>query len=71
MGSLDVPTLLSLLVGSFPGIFVGSWLSARLPDVALRYVLAGVLIVVGTRLALNIPAHWRRDVAAVGSTHTR
>ena len=54
MGSLDLHTLLSLLIGSFPGIFVGSWVSSRVPDVALRYVLAGVLIVVGTRLALNI-----------------
>ena len=71
MGSLDPHTLLSLLVGSFPGIFVGSWLSARVPDVALRYVLAGVLIVVGTRLALNIPGHWRPDVAAAGITHAR
>jgi uncharacterized protein len=58
--------VLSLLLGSFPGIFVGSWLSARVPDVALRYVLGGVLIVVGTRLALNITGHLRPDLAAFG-----
>ena len=57
MGSLDVHTLLSLLAGSFPGIFVGSWVSARIPDVALRYALATVLIIVGARLALDIPIH--------------
>jgi uncharacterized membrane protein YfcA len=55
MGSLDLHTLLSLLVGSFPGIFVGSSLAARVPDVALRYVLAAVLTVVGCKLALDIP----------------
>ncbi len=70
MGSLDLYTLLSLLVGSFPGIFIGSWVSARIPELALRYVLAGVLIVVGARLAVNIPGHWRPDVA-VGITHAR
>ena len=64
MGSLDLHVLLSLLVGSFPGIFVGSWASSRVPDVALRYVLAAVLIIVGTRLALNIPLHATPDVAA-------
>lgn len=66
MGSLDPHTLLSLLIGSFPGILVGSWVSSRVPDVALRYILAGVLIIVGARLALNIPGEGRPHVAAVG-----
>jgi uncharacterized protein len=66
MGSLDPHTLLSLLIGSFPGILIGSWVSFRAPDVALRYILAGVLIIVGTRLALDIPGHGRPNVAAVG-----
>jgi uncharacterized protein len=69
MGSLDLHVLLSLLVGSFPGIFVGSWASSRVPDVALRYVLAGVLIIVGTRLALNIPLHATPDVAGIEHSH--
>jgi uncharacterized protein len=55
MGSIDLHTLLSLLVGSFPGIFVGSAMSARIPDLVLRYVLAGILIMVGARLALDVP----------------
>ena len=41
MGSVEV----SLLAGSLPGIFVGSSISARVPDTALRYVMAAVLIV--------------------------
>jgi len=54
VGSIDTHTLLSLLVGSLPGIFAGSMLSARVPDVALRYVLAAVLMIVGTKLALDV-----------------
>jgi uncharacterized membrane protein YfcA len=66
MGSLDPHALLSLLVGSFPGIFVGSWVSSRTRDVTLRYILAGVLIIVGTRLAFDIFGPGRPDIAAVG-----
>ena len=66
MGSLDPHALLSLLAGSFPGIFVGSWVSSRARDVALRYILAGVLIIVGARLAFEIPGHGSPGIAAVG-----
>jgi len=54
VGSIDTHTLLSLLVGSLPGIFAGSMLSARVPDVALRYILAAVLMIVGAKLALDV-----------------
>jgi uncharacterized membrane protein YfcA len=54
MGSVDLHTLASLLAGSFLGIFAGSMISARVPDLVLRYVLAAVLLVVGARLALDI-----------------
>jgi uncharacterized membrane protein YfcA len=63
MGAVDLYTLASLLVGSFPGIFIGSSILARVPDVALRYLLAAVLIVVGGKFALDIPARLRPDVA--------
>ncbi|MBV9971256.1 MAG: sulfite exporter TauE/SafE family protein [Xanthobacteraceae bacterium] len=69
MGSLDLHVLVSLLIGSFPGIFVGSWASSRVPDVALRYVLAGVLIIVGARLALNVSLHATPDVARFAIEH--
>jgi uncharacterized protein len=65
MGSLDVHTLISLLVGSFPGVFVGSWVSPRLPDIALRYVLAAMLILVGARLLLGVSGNSIFDVAVV------
>ena len=54
VGSIDTHTLLSLLVGSLPGIFAGSMLSARVPDVALRYILAAVLMIVGVKLTLDM-----------------
>ncbi len=49
-GSVNVSLLVSLLCGSIPGIVLGSYLSARLPEAVLRPVLAAVLIVVGGRL---------------------
>jgi uncharacterized membrane protein YfcA len=50
LGSLDWSLLTSLLSGSIPGIIVGSYLSARVPDGVLRPILAAVLAVVGGRL---------------------
>jgi uncharacterized membrane protein YfcA len=50
LGSVDLPLLSSLLSGSIPGIILGSYLSARVPEAALRLVLAAVLVVVGGRL---------------------
>jgi len=69
MGSVDLHTLVSLLVGSFPGIFIGSTISARVPDVLLRYALAVVLIIVGAKLAFDIPFHSMPIVSAVGLTN--
>jgi len=55
IGTIDFVALASLLVGSFPGIFFGSSLSARVPDVALRYVLAVVLVTLGGKLVMDLP----------------
>jgi uncharacterized protein len=52
LGSIDVLMLVSLLVGSIPGIVIGSYIASRIPDKLLRPVLAGTLAVVGVRLAL-------------------
>jgi hypothetical protein len=65
MGSLEVHTLVSLLAGSFPGIFVGSSISARVPDAALRYVLATVLVVVGAKIAVDVRVHRNGPLAAI------
>jgi uncharacterized membrane protein YfcA len=52
LGSVDVPLLTSLLSGSIPGIILGSYLSAHVPDAVLRPLLATVLCIVGGRLVL-------------------
>jgi uncharacterized membrane protein YfcA len=49
-GSVDTSMLLSLLMGSIPGIVLGSYLAPRIPEQGLRYTLAVVLTVVGVRL---------------------
>ncbi|MGD0640089.1 MAG: sulfite exporter TauE/SafE family protein [Roseiarcus sp.] len=51
IGSVDWALLASLLIGSIPGIAVGSALASRVPDRVLRPVLAGTLALVGGRLA--------------------
>lgn len=52
VGSVDWTLLGSLLVGSLPGIWLGSHLSHRLPERALRGFLATLLVLIGGRLAL-------------------
>jgi uncharacterized protein len=43
----------SLLVGSLPGIFVGSYFAIRIPERALRLVLATTLFMVASRMAYD------------------
>jgi uncharacterized membrane protein YfcA len=50
IGDVHVPLLLNLLVGSIPGVIVGSLLSSRSPDHILRPALAAVLFVSGFKL---------------------
>jgi len=52
MGTVDIVLLGSLLLGSLPGIYIGSHLSSRLPEAVLRPVLATMLLIIGTRMAL-------------------
>ena len=65
MGSLDLHALVSLLAGSLPGIFAGSSVSPRVPDLGLRYILAAVLITVGTKLMLDNYSTARPNIIAV------
>jgi hypothetical protein len=53
MGSVDWAIIGSLLVGSLPGIFVGSYFAIRIPERALRLVLATTLFVVASRIAYD------------------
>jgi uncharacterized membrane protein YfcA len=49
-GDVDPVLLVSLLVGSIPGVIVGSLLSSRAPDHLLRPALAAVLLLSGVKL---------------------
>jgi uncharacterized membrane protein YfcA len=51
-GAVDWTLLGSLLLGSLPGIWLGSMLSHRLPELLLRRTLACMLILIGGKLAL-------------------
>jgi hypothetical protein len=51
MGAVDWHIIGSLLVGSLPGIFIGSYFAIRVPERALRLVLAATLFVVASRIA--------------------
>jgi hypothetical protein len=42
-----------LLAGSLPGIFVGSYFAIRVPERALRLVLATTLFVVASRIVYD------------------
>ena len=50
MGSVDFGLLASLLIGSIPGIIVGSLVATRVSDRVLRPILAGTLVLVGGKL---------------------
>jgi uncharacterized membrane protein YfcA len=47
LGHIDYRLLVGLLLGSVPGIYIGSTVSSRLPDVMMRRILACILLVMG------------------------
>jgi uncharacterized protein len=49
-GGIDLTVLVSLLVGSLPGVVIASVFAPRLPDLALRLLLAATLTISGLRL---------------------
>lgn len=50
LGSVNWDLLVSLLLGSLPGIYLGSHLAARISEKILRPTLAGMLVLVGAKL---------------------
>jgi uncharacterized membrane protein YfcA len=51
-GAVDWRLLALLLLGSLPGIWLGSSLSRRIPERVLRTALAALLVLIGGKLAL-------------------
>jgi uncharacterized membrane protein YfcA len=54
-GNVDLHAMAWLLVGSIPGVLIGSHLSVRVPERALRIAFAFVLILSGIKL-VGVPA---------------
>ncbi len=52
MGNVDFSLLGSLLIGSLPGIYAGSLLSAKVPEKVLRPILATLLMIIGVKFVL-------------------
>jgi uncharacterized membrane protein YfcA len=50
LGGVDWTLLGSLLIGSLPGIWVGTHISAKVPEHILRRLLAAMLVLIGTKL---------------------
>jgi len=52
MGNVDLGLLGSLLIGSLPGIYIGSHLSAKIPERVLRPILATLLMIIGIKFVM-------------------
>ena len=51
LGTVNLVLLGSLLLGSLPGIYIGSHLSAKVPEKVLRLTLAALLLIIGLKMA--------------------
>jgi len=50
LGTVDLVLLGSLLLGSLPGIYIGSHLSSKVPEKVLRPLLAVMLLIIGLKM---------------------
>lgn len=53
LGTINYPLLLTLLIGSVPGIYLGSHMSSKIAEHWVRIALAAILIFVGFKLVLH------------------
>jgi uncharacterized protein len=49
MGTVDLVLLGSLILGSLPGIYLGSHMSTRVPEKIMRPILASMLVLIGVK----------------------
>src|SRR3989338_4838295 len=52
LGTVDFVLLASLLLGTLPGIYIGSHLSAKVPEAVLRPLLATMLLLIGIKMVM-------------------
>jgi uncharacterized membrane protein YfcA len=70
LGSIDFAIFASLILGSVPGILLGSYAALRVPERALRLVLAATLLVVASKLSFGLMQP-PSDVVAVKASAPR
>ena len=69
LGSVDLQVVMFLILGSVPGILVGSYAALRIPEFALRIVLAAALLVVATKLSLGFFPSSANVIAQIIAPH--
>ncbi len=70
LGSVDWSLMVVLLIGSLPGIVIGSYCAVRVPETVLRLLLATVLILVAGKLGINELHITTESVAAAARSIT-
>ena len=68
MGAIDWQLMGVLLIGSLPGIAIGSYCAVRVPETALRLLLAGILVVVAGKLGAE---QWHALAPGVATDYAR
>ena len=68
LGSIDWQLMGVLLIGSLPGIAIGSYCAVRVPETALRLMLAAILVVVAGKLGAE---QWRSSTPNVAAAAAR
>jgi uncharacterized membrane protein YfcA len=53
LGNVDLSLLSTLLLGSLPGIYVGSHMSTVIPEHVMRTILASLLMLIGVKFMLS------------------
>jgi uncharacterized protein len=65
MGAVDWQLMSVLLLGSLPGIILGSYLATRVPETALRLLLAATLILVSAKLGSD---EWHKALPEIAAS---
>jgi uncharacterized protein len=70
LGSVDWALMGVLLIGSLPGIVIGSYCAVRVPEMVLRLLLATALILIAGKLGFNELHLSTASVAAIATSAT-
>jgi uncharacterized membrane protein YfcA len=70
LGSVDWALMGVLLIGSLPGIIIGSYCAVRVPETVLRLLLATALILIAGKLVFNELHLSTKAVAAIARSAT-